>query len=163
MSICVHGLSVLHMHLKHHSNFAFQNILHNYHNALILIWYIQNNATQICQRFSYTYMRRRKMHPTGVRGGVRTPSPWKNSNSLNSHLNFTKICLRKTKLSFDTPPPSQEFFLFWISACACITITLSIVLLDSLNSYIDFNNVAYRVYCILFYFQRADHSNYTKG
>lgn len=107
------------------------------------------------------------MHPTGVRGGVRTPSPWKNSNSLNSHLNFTKICLEapppsgKQNYLSTPPPPFIGNFLFWIRAC--ITITLSIVLLDSLNSYIDVNYVACRVYCTLFYFQRADHSNCTKG
>lgn len=43
-------------------------------------------------------------------GGGPNSLPWKNSNSLNSHLNFTKICLeappplRKTKLSLGPRP-----------------------------------------------------------
>lgn len=98
-------------------------------------------------------------------GGYELP-PLENSNSLNSHCKFHKNrprpplpTLQENKIIFRPPPPHWKFLFLDPRMCN----NNFIVLLNSLNSYIDVNYVACRVYCTLFYFQRADHSNCTKG
>lgn len=98
MSICVHGLSVLHMHPKHHSNFAFQNILHIYQNY----WY--SIYRTILHRYVSDFLIRTCAEGKCIRQGLG-----EGPNSLPlEKFKFIKFTFKFHKNIPRSPPPPPE-------------------------------------------------------